>query len=85
MVNNRADIVAILLERGADINEAGSDGKTALIRAAWYGHTDVVKILLEKGADVNAKDKKGKTALNYAVEKDHTDIAHQLKVGRAKE
>ncbi len=40
-----------------------SNGKTALIWAAKYGHKDIVELLLEKGADINAKDRSGWTPL----------------------
>ena len=29
---------------------------TALISAAYYGHTDVIKVLIEAGASIEAKD-----------------------------
>ena len=34
-----------------------SDGNTALMVAAAYGHTEVVKLLIDKGANIEAKNK----------------------------
>jgi Ankyrin repeats (3 copies) len=47
------DIVKILLEKGAEINNRTSYGRTALMDAALEGQIDIVKILLESGAEIN--------------------------------
>ncbi|MBA4417418.1 MAG: hypothetical protein C0392_05870 [Syntrophus sp. (in: bacteria)] len=60
-------IVEILLEKGADINKRGWEGKTPLMYAA-AGEFNMVKYLVEKGADVNIRDNEDKTALMAAVE-----------------
>jgi hypothetical protein len=39
------------------------DGKTALFRAAVFGHADAVRLLLERGADTQARGNDGRTAL----------------------
>ena len=46
----------LLIESGADVNAARSDGYTALMCAAQNGHTDCAKLLIEAGATVNASD-----------------------------
>ena len=40
------------------LTRTGSNGWTALHKAAGRGHVDVVRLLLEHGADVNAKGAK---------------------------
>ena len=42
----REDVVAMLLEAGADVNAQDDDGSTALMCAAEHGCIDVVKMLL---------------------------------------
>ena len=44
-----------------------SNGNTALVRAALFGHLDVAKFLLSKSAQVDAKDSLDETALMMAV------------------
>lgn len=50
-----AEIVDILLERGADSNAKNEEGETALHKAAINGHDAVAKSLLLKKVNVDAK------------------------------
>ena len=43
----RANIVQLLPDHGADINEQTDCGRTPLVRAREKGHADVVRILLK--------------------------------------
>ena len=62
---DKADIVRILADKGADVNAKEiNDGTTALMHAALVWHADVVRVLLDKGANVNAKDNGGSTAFD---------------------
>jgi ankyrin repeat protein len=61
-----AESARLLIEAGADVNDALPDGSSALIVAAHSGHARVAGILLDKGANVNA-DSVGYTALHAAV------------------
>ena len=52
------------LDAGVHVNRAAPiDGKTALFRAAVFGHADAVRELLKRGADVDVRGNDGKTAL----------------------
>ena len=42
---NRLAVVKLLLENGADLNKADSDGKTPLFMASQLAHTAVVRLL----------------------------------------
>ena len=64
----RDEVVALLLERGADVNSSKSPSRwTALHLAAFSGRVEMVKVLLEAEADAGVKDVEGKTALALAV------------------
>ncbi|KAK3366724.1 hypothetical protein B0T24DRAFT_367243 [Lasiosphaeria ovina] len=73
-----AEIVELLLTKGADLDVVNRDGWTPLIAASDKGHIDVVRLLVEKGIDVNAKDKGARTALWYAREARHNAVVQLL-------
>jgi ankyrin repeat protein len=52
-----------LLKYGADVNQHGRGGNTALMEAAMWENVDGVKFLLNAGADPNITDDDGTTAL----------------------
>ena len=55
------DVVACLLDGGAEVNDCGGDdcvGVTPLIDSASNGHFDIVKLLVQRGANVLQKDAK---------------------------
>ena len=55
-IRGHYNIVLLLLERGALINEHDILGRTALIRASSKGRYDVVELLLDEGADGSIRD-----------------------------
>lgn len=69
--NGHADVVAELLNQGADPDRtttATYDKLTPAMLAARHGHLPVLQLLIEKGdVNIEATDKKGRTALTYAV------------------
>lgn len=67
VAEGRAEVVKLLIERGADVNVAGADGGSALIASAFLGYEEVVRLLVQGGADVNATNGAGQTALDVAV------------------
>src|SRR5665647_1709331 len=69
------EMVKLLVERGAAINQTGWN---PLIYAAWQGKTDVVKYLLEKGADIDALSPNGISALMMAARGGHFDTVKLL-------
>jgi ankyrin repeat protein len=67
-LNGNVDAVALLLERGADVNAAESwRGQTALMWAAAEGNVDAVRLLLDAGADVAQQSNSGFTALLFSA------------------
>ena len=57
----------LLINRGANILNEGSNGTTVLHAAAYFGNKDVVKLLLNHGADPKALNNKGENALTLAT------------------
>jgi hypothetical protein len=60
-------MAGMLLERAADVLPADAQRRTALMIAAWRGHTGLAVLLLKRGARVDAADEEGNTALDYAA------------------
>jgi len=65
--NNRKDVAAYLLEKGADVKARTRFGCTPLHLAASDCYKDVVELLIAKGSDVNARENNGITPLHFAV------------------
>jgi len=76
------DIVNLLLERGADINQATDDGTTALIIAVQENkdnsHLEIIETLLKAGANTGAEDNEDNSALHYAEENDDAEVIELL-------
>jgi len=78
-IDERVEIVKILIAAGVDVNKktlAGKStlcfmrdaylkGETPLHRAAAYGNTAIIKMLLDAGADPSAKDANGDTPISW--------------------
>jgi len=72
------DIVKVLLENGADINESDTHGRTPLMIAAINNKKDIIKLLLDFDPDLLYKNQ-GKNALHYAIKHGANDVADILK------
>ncbi|XP_034549277.1 ankyrin repeat domain-containing protein 50 [Notolabrus celidotus] len=80
------DVVELLLEAGADVDEtAGPDGNicaaaavTPLLAAAAMGHMKTVSRLLFWGAAVDAIDCEGRTALSLAAARGTVEVVRSL-------
>jgi len=70
-----AEMAKLLLEAGADVDEATSGGYTPLIIAAGRGYTDIVRVLLEAGANVHAVGTSNKTAKSLAYARGYIETA----------
>ena len=78
------DVVARLLQGGADSNVKTRNGLTALMSAARTGNVDAVKHLLLGGADPNIQTQDGWTALMFAIDRGHDHVMPHLLLGGVK-
>lgn len=66
-----AKVVRVLVEAGADVNQANTDGLTPLIAASMNDHVEAVRVLFDNNADPNLQTVKDKyTALMFAKSKE---------------
>jgi ankyrin repeat protein len=71
-INGSARSIERLLAAGANPNERGPNGETALMLASRTGTIDAMTVLLNAGADVNAIETlRGTTALMWAAAQSH--------------
>jgi ankyrin repeat protein len=64
--SNRHQLVKLLIAGGADINQRGAGGKTAIFYAALAGsgYADCVEVAIANGADLHLQDDRGHTVLS---------------------
>jgi ankyrin repeat protein len=73
------DIIDLLLENGADLNDFDNEGVSVFDFAVMYNNGRIVDMLLEQGADVNRTQRRSRfTLLMGAVCYGRTDIAKKL-------
>lgn len=77
------DAVLSLLASGADADEAGDEGRNAVINAAWRGRGRIIQLLLERGVATELSDDGGRTPLLWGAINGHTDIVRKLVEGGA--
>jgi ankyrin repeat protein len=74
-----AELVTLLLDRGAGIRGPDKFGGTPLFAAAKQGHVHIVRLLLDRGAPVDQRAPlNGATPLRAAVDRDDPIIADML-------
>lgn len=71
-------VIKVLIDAGADINQGSCDKSRALHRAAKHNRRAIVEELLERGVSVDEIDELGRTALSYAAEEGHSTIVGLL-------
>jgi len=73
------EVVRVLLNSGANVEDHNENGHTPLMEAASAGHVPVAKILLEHGAGINTHSNEFKeSALTLACYKGHLEMVRFL-------
>ena len=72
------NIVAWLLDRGANVDATAANGNTPLMMAAQYGASASVEVLLAKGADVNRLNRSNLSAADMATQSGRDSLAAML-------
>jgi ankyrin repeat protein len=83
------DVMRFLLDRGADMNQAGTKALRAAAGARYWGaysntgekeQSDTIRFLLDVGVDVDTKDKEGLTPLMLVIRgnADSAGVVHML-------
>lgn len=81
VLQGQANMVGMLLDKGADPTIGEKDGYTPVHGAAYQGRANVMKILIDKGFDLNEMHRDGFTPLHRACwgkEQRHTDTVKLL-------
>ncbi|KAN0137936.1 Ankyrin repeat-containing domain protein [Lactarius tabidus] len=68
---NRANLVQLLLEHGANVDSRDEKDATTLHYASLMRDLNVAQMLLDHGANVNAEDNWGRTPLHRVLEGNH--------------
>jgi ankyrin repeat protein len=83
VIKSQAEVVKLLLEKGAKTEIQDLIGNTPLIWAAMLSNAtednEVVKLLLAHGAKIDAKNKEGETALTVAEKAGDLKLAKLLR------
>ena len=75
---NHSDVVQLLIENGANIDQAREGGATALFMASSHGSLDAVQTLLKNGADVTRAKDCGCAPLHAAAQINDKSIVRLL-------
>ena len=69
------NIASLLLKHGADINLRSSDGRTAIMWAAFRNNAKMCEFLIMHGSTIDLQDNEGWNALDIAVIKMNYEAA----------
>jgi ankyrin repeat protein len=75
------DATRLLLDAGADVNQANEAGDAALHAAAAAGMTDLIQLLADRGASVNITNKAGQTPLSLTLPRSRQQDGRPSAVG----
>ena len=65
--NGHEDLIQLLQQYGADVEDGGAGGSPPIVSACCGGHLNCIEALINLGADINAGDLEGLTALHMTT------------------
>ena len=80
----KVDMLQVLAEAGAPLDNRGPDGYLPIHWTVKSGNYDAMMFLIEKGVDVNAKCGQGYSVLDWATNEGYTRLIKALKKAGAK-
>eukprot|EP01094_Clydonella_sp_ATCC50884_P019450 TRINITY_DN3803_c1_g1_i13.p1 TRINITY_DN3803_c1_g1~~TRINITY_DN3803_c1_g1_i13.p1 ORF type:complete len:401 (+),score=64.84 TRINITY_DN3803_c1_g1_i13:451-1653(+) len=83
--HGHADTVAILLRRGAAVNQPNNNGATPLSAACFFGHEEVAVLLLERGADARHVVGNYGTPADIASSQGHRSLERRMRAAAAQQ
>ncbi len=72
------EVVELLIDRCANIDERNKLGSTPLLRAVSNNHREIVEVLIDRGADKEVINRLGETPLLRAVSNNHREMVEVL-------
>lgn len=75
------DICKLLVERGANVDEADGELNSLLYTACWNGYEDIAKLLIDSSANLDSENEAGSTPLHACAKKGHVRITRLLVAG----
>jgi ankyrin repeat protein len=76
--HRQANVVAMLVRMGTDVNAVGSEGNRALELSCLHGDAETTRFLLEHGANPNLRNKIGSTPLHDAALTGNKEVVELL-------
>ena len=72
------EVIRVLIDAGALINQAMNNGVTPIWVASHNGHMAIVRYLILHGSGMEQPDNQGRTPLTIAIARGHADVAEYL-------
>lgn len=72
------DLINVCLQKGADINTRGSDGRTPLMIAVWKDNPSLVRFILSKQPQLFLKDNSGKSAYDLIKSINNAEVKRTI-------
>lgn len=67
IASNKKEVVELLIQRGANVNQIDVNGGSALHMAAYFGHENITRLLLSSAASTSLEDRFGLTPIDVAI------------------